>query len=402
MKPDINTIPEGQRRAHSKKTVRAMLLNFFTPGLGTLYAGHPRKAALFYLTLLVLASLPSFIASSFAIALAIVGVGLAFYIYIIISASKDVEKNPFPPKTWWDKWWMYMFLFFLNYGIVAFLPGEVLNPVGNYHSFKISTPSMAPTFEVNDVIMTHKTKEIKSYKPVVFEFPTEPNTIYLKRAVGIPGDQIHIVKGMLSINGVAEKDPHIKRGYQVELKTDFVPRAKLKSLKIKPSEDNVIQVAPRRYYIHLTPYQASELAKDPNILEVAINHEISEKQSENLHPAFVSAKWTTDNFGPFTIPKKGQTIKLSELNTTLYSEYIIQEDPSIFRNDRGHLENAEGELTEYTFTQNYFFVMGDNRHNSLDSRYWGLLSEERIIGIPLYYLLSDSQEKIGAPIPEFL
>ncbi len=286
--------------------------------------------------------------------------------------------------------------------MAAFLPGEVLNPVGNYHSFKISTPSMAPTFEVNDIIMTHKTKEIESYKPVVFEFPAEPHTIYLKSAVGIPGDQIHIVKGRLSINGVAEKAPHIRKGYQVELKTDFVPTARLKSLKIKPSEDNVIPVAPRRYYIHMTPYQASELAKDPNILEVAINHEISEKQSENLHPAFVSAKWTTDNFGPLYIPKKGGTIELTDLNSSLYGEYIVQEDPGIFWNDLGHLENADCELTEYTFTQNYFFVMGDNTHNSLDSRYWGLLSEDRIIGIPLYYLLSDSQEKIGAPIPEFL
>jgi signal peptidase I len=103
--------------------------------------------------------------------------------------------------------------------------------------------------------------------------------------------------------------------------------------------------------------------------------------------------WSQDNFGPLWIPKEGATININDSTLTLYGNTILLYD----HNDNAKIENGKlvidgKEVSQYTFKQDYYFMMGDNRHNSLDSRYWGFVPEDHIVGKAFFIWLSIDRE----------
>jgi len=114
------------------------------------------------------------------------------------------------------------------------------------------------------------------------------------------------------------------------------------------------------------------------------------------HPDY---SWTRDNFGPLEIPKKGKTINLSIANLPLYERIIdVYEDNELEVKGQDIYINSELAST-YTFIMDYYFMMGDNRHNSADSRFWGFVPEDHIVGKPLFvYFSLDKDKKFLAKI----
>jgi signal peptidase I len=111
--------------------------------------------------------------------------------------------------------------------------------------------------------------------------------------------------------------------------------------------------------------------------------------NEPLFPLKYSTGWTGDNYGPLWIPKKGATIVVNDSTLAIYGELITDyEGNKNVELENGKLTINGREISTYTFVQNYYFMMGDNRHNSLDSRYWGFVPEDHIVGKPLFVWFS--------------
>lgn len=221
--------------------------------------------------------------------------------------------------------------------------------------------------------------------------PIDRKDNYIKRCVAVSGDSLEIIHGKVYING--EPQPNFKGiQYDYLVQTNgrpLNPRA-LEKYDL-PHEALGIQFNPK-YTLPLTAEKAKALETEvTDIVKV----EKIERRGYNylLFPHSEEYKWNEDNFGPIWIPKKGETVELTLQSLPFYKRVIEAYENNELRIEGNKIFINGEETNSYTFQQDYYWMMGDNRHSSSDSRYWGYVPETHIIGKPKFIWLSLDSSK---------
>ena len=220
--------------------------------------------------------------------------------------------------------------------------------------------------------------------------PTDRRENYVKRCVGLPGQTLQIKDHIIYLDGKANKEPdNVQYTYHVKLKQRFDDDT-MKELGITMEDLTSLNT---QGYMPLTNHAVKELKKRTDLVEsIELNKDNSEL---DIYPLNGNMHWTRDNYGPIWIPKKGESIDLTLKNLPIYERPIRTYEGNKLEVKGGKIYINDQETTKYTFKMDYYWMQGDNRHNSLDSRYWGFVPEDHIVGKPIFIWWSSDPDRRG-------
>ena len=259
-------------------------------------------------------------------------------------------------------------------------------PAGDTVAVKMPNPDYYTLCQEYGRDAVHSKKDV--FGDIIYR-PVDRRDNYVKRCLGLPGETLQIRDGIVYANGKAVPQPkNVQYLYYVETEGAYIDEALFEELGISV-EDRHAQG--NQYVLPLTAEMKKTLESKP---WVKVVERIQPNESESIitYPVGVDYGWTHANYGPVWIPKKGAKVDLTLENLPLYERCIRNYEGNTLEVKGGQIFINGKPETSYTFKMDYYWMQGDNRDNSLDSRYWGFVPEDHIVGTPSIILISFNKD----------